>query len=40
MQLKDDYSKVTDRNLTPQTRAVNVTWDEKRFTFPGMTAKR
>jgi len=39
MQLKDDYSKVTDRNLTPQTRAVNVTWDEKRFTFPGMTAK-
>lgn len=39
MQLKDDYSKVTDRNLTPQTRAVKVTWDEKRFTFPGMTDK-
>ena len=39
MQLKDDYSKATARTLTPQTRTVNVTWDEKRFTFPGMTDK-
>ena len=43
MNITDDYSKVTDRNLSPRTRAVKigmkkktVFWDEDRFIFPGM----
>tara|TARA_R100001594_G_scaffold139713_1_gene184343 strand:+ start:3476 stop:7681 length:4206 start_codon:yes stop_codon:yes gene_type:complete len=43
MNISDDYSKVTDRNLSPRTRAVKIGmkkktafWDEDRFIFPGM----